>query len=127
MDKQLFSASTLVQIGDGKNSPFWEAKWLLGAAPKDLAPNLYRIARFKNRPVSKELQNSNWIRNVADISDTTQMEEFILLFMALSSVSLNNQPDKITWKWTKNDKYSVASAHECQFLGAFSAIPATRV
>jgi hypothetical protein len=107
MDKQLFSALTLVQIGDGKNSPFWEAKWLLGAAPKDLAPNLHRIARFKNRPVSKELQNSNWIRNVADISDTTQMEEFILLFMALSSVSLNNQPDKITWKWTKNSKYLV--------------------
>jgi hypothetical protein len=49
IDRQLFFASTEIQVGDGKGTPFWEARWLHGAAPKDLAPNLYKIARFKSR------------------------------------------------------------------------------
>jgi hypothetical protein len=46
------------------------------------------------------------------------LEEFAMLFMALESVTLNDQPDKIIWKWTKDGKYSVASAYYCQFIGA---------
>jgi hypothetical protein len=42
-------------VGNGNNSPFWEACWLEGAAPKDLAPNLYRRARFKGRSVFEEV------------------------------------------------------------------------
>jgi hypothetical protein len=55
-DKHLFFSSTKVLVGDGRNTPFWEARWLNGAAPKDLAPNLYATARFK-RTVQKELQS----------------------------------------------------------------------
>jgi hypothetical protein len=33
--------------------------------------------------------------------------------MALNSVTLTNQEDKMTWKWTTDGKYSVASAYEC--------------
>jgi hypothetical protein len=32
--------------------------------PKELAPNLYKIARFKTRIVQIELHNDNWIRNL---------------------------------------------------------------
>jgi hypothetical protein len=32
-----------------------------------LAPNLYKVARFKNRSVQVELRNSNWIRNLQNI------------------------------------------------------------
>lgn len=46
-DRELFFKSTYITLGNGKNMPFWEAKWLNGAAPKDLAPNLYNIARCK--------------------------------------------------------------------------------
>jgi hypothetical protein len=28
LDKDIFLCSTYIQIGDGKNTPFWEAKWL---------------------------------------------------------------------------------------------------
>ena len=62
-DRTLFFASTLFTVGDGKETPFWEAKWLNGTSPKELAPNLFAQARFKFRSVHDELKNYNWIRN----------------------------------------------------------------
>jgi hypothetical protein len=79
---------------------------------------LYKIARFKKRSVHTELTNCNWIKNMEDIQITTQLEEFTMLFMTLSVVTLNDQDDTISWRWTSNGCYSVASAYECQFLRA---------
>jgi hypothetical protein len=59
VDRALFFSSTYIVIGDGKNTPFWKAKWLNGAAPKDIAPSLFREARCKRRMVSVELHNLN--------------------------------------------------------------------
>jgi hypothetical protein len=60
-DRHLFFCSTVVTIENGKDSPFWEARWLHGIAPKELAPNLHKVARYKSRLVSYELQNNRWI------------------------------------------------------------------
>jgi hypothetical protein len=60
---------------------------LNGCAPKDLATDMDKIARFKTRSMHTELHNDNWIRNLHDIHNTTQMEECTLLLMALSSVA----------------------------------------
>jgi hypothetical protein len=67
-----------------------------------------------------ELENFGWIKNLQAIHNTEQLEEFILLFMALSPVTLNDQHDSISWKWTSDGNYSVSSAYECQFLGSMS-------
>jgi hypothetical protein len=83
--------------------------------PKDLAPNLYQIARRKERSVDIELQNLKWIRNIREIDSTPLLEEFTLLFMALSIVELRDNEDSIRWKWTTDGQYMVASAYECQF------------
>jgi hypothetical protein len=123
-DSQLFFSSTTIQIGNGANTSFWEAIWLQGAAPKDLAPNLYKIVRFKMRTVSTKLHNDKWISNLVGISTVTEMEEFTLLFMALSSVTLTDQPNSISWKWIQDGNYTVASAYECQFHGSFVKFPA---
>jgi hypothetical protein len=97
------------------------------AAPKDLAPNLYKIARFKSRLICTELQNYKWISNLANITSTQEMEEFTMLFMALAPVSLNSNPDTIKWRWTSNGQYSVASAYKCQFTGAIQKFPSRQV
>jgi hypothetical protein len=76
-DKHLFFSSTKVLVGDGRNTPFWEARWLNGAAPKDLAPNLYATARFK-RTVQKELHSLNWIRNLGQVNSPALLEEFTM-------------------------------------------------
>jgi hypothetical protein len=58
-----------------------------------MAPSLYRIARFKKRSVHKELQNRNWIRNIKGISLAQQLDEYIMLFMAISGIQLLDQKD----------------------------------
>ena len=42
VDRQLFRASTIVTVGNGKTAKFWEASWLQGKAPRDIAPRLYK-------------------------------------------------------------------------------------
>jgi hypothetical protein len=123
VDRQLFFCSTIISIGDGRNTPFGEARWLDGLAPKDLAPDLYQVARFKRRTMHTEMQNDSWIRNLQNISTTERMEEFILLFMAVSEVHLSNHRDEIQWKWTIDGCYIVALAYDCQFLGTMSRFP----
>lgn len=56
-DKHLFRAST---VGNGQRARFWDSPWLEGQAPRDLAPNLYHLARRKNLRVSQALQNASW-------------------------------------------------------------------
>lgn len=79
------------------NTPFWEANWLNGMSPKNLAPNLYECARFKFRTVHKELRNNNWITGLRDLNSQTLLDEFALLYTALSTVELNSSKDHIHW------------------------------
>jgi hypothetical protein len=126
-DKVLFFNSTYIQVGDGRNTPFWEARWLFGTAPKEMAPDLYAKVRFKSRSVHYELNNGRWIRNLGEITSSDLLEQFVMLHMTLSSISLTDQKDQIFWKWTNDRKFSVSSAYNCQFIGAMSTFPASHV
>jgi hypothetical protein len=77
-DRALFFSSTYIQVGDGRNTPFWEAKWLNAATLKDIAPNLYKMARMKNRIVFAELHNHSWIKNLREINSSIMLEEYIM-------------------------------------------------
>jgi hypothetical protein len=68
IDRALFFALTLIMVRDGKNTPFWEARWLNGISPKELALNLYLQAWFKYRTMHKELTNLNCNRNLKRIN-----------------------------------------------------------
>jgi hypothetical protein len=58
-DRALFFYSIYIHIGDGKNTPFWEARWLHGAVLKDIAPKLYERARIQGRMVYIEMKIFN--------------------------------------------------------------------
>jgi hypothetical protein len=113
----------------------WATAWTLrsgrlggyGAAPKDLAPNLYRQTHYKYRTVHKELQNLNWIKNLRSLNTQELLDEFFLLFAAVSEVSLSEGRDTIIWCWTRSGEYSTTSAYEAQFLGANSAFKASSI
>jgi hypothetical protein len=126
-NRSLFFATTVISVGDGANTPFWEANWLNGTSPKMLAPNLYKQARFKFRTVKRELNNMNWIKNLGQINTETLMDEFILMFIALNDVVLNEEKDTIAWKWARTGEYSAASAYEIQFLGSFLMFKASSI
>jgi hypothetical protein len=69
-------------VGDGNSIPFWEARWLHEAAPKDIAPSLFRNARFKSRTIAIELHNSIWIRNIGAINSPALLQECVTLHNA---------------------------------------------
>jgi hypothetical protein len=102
-------------------------KWLHGAAPKDLAPGLFRLTRYKNRFVVVELRNRNWIRSLSTINTLELLQEFIMLYTTLDSVHLTDQSGEVFWRWTSNGKFTVASAYNCQFKGAYTFFPAKDV
>jgi hypothetical protein len=124
-DRQLFFSSTQIIVGDGRNTPIWKSRCIDGVAPKDIAPNIFQKVRFKRRSVHTELQNMNWARNISDLDTTVLVAEFVMLFMSLEPVQLNQEKDVIKWRWTNAGIFSVFSAYNCQFKGSISQFPAT--
>lgn len=53
-----------------------------GEVPRYFAPHLFRLVRRKNRTVSPELQNVNWIRFLrARLTTSIHIQEFIGLWI----------------------------------------------
>jgi hypothetical protein len=116
---QLFRASTVVTVGSGERARFWDASWLDGRAPRDIAPNLYKLAWRKNNTVKENLQNQNWTRGLWRMASTEEIAEFVLLWGLLQDVQLNDQPDAIRWRWTVDGVYTAKSAYDIQFKGTY--------
>jgi hypothetical protein len=55
IDRELFYASTVVTIGDGKMAPFWCSNWINGTMAKSIAPLRYEKARRKKITVHQAL------------------------------------------------------------------------
>lgn len=79
VDRQLFSASTMVTIGKVNIAEFWEASWLQGRAPRVIAPSLYKLARRKHLKVKDQLLNQSWTQGLWRISSVEEMVEFVAL------------------------------------------------
>jgi hypothetical protein len=44
-DSDLFAASTKVTKGNEKKALFWEAAWINGRRPKDIAPLIFYVSK----------------------------------------------------------------------------------
>lgn len=119
VDLQLFRVSTVVTIGNGHTAQFWNSSWLDGKAPRDIAPNLYNLAWRKNKTVHEEIIEHNWTRGLWRMNSVTEMAEFLLLWDSVQNITLNDQPDAITWRWSANGEYSAKTAYLAQFRGSY--------
>jgi len=63
-DRLLFAAATKITIGNGKKTSFWYGAWSQGQRLKDIAPNLFKISKRKNRSLYVATQNQNWIKDL---------------------------------------------------------------
>jgi hypothetical protein len=95
VDKQLFRASTEVILGNGRKAKFWDSAWIFGQAPRDIAPNLFKLAWRKNQTVAEDLENNNWTRGLWRMSTATEIAELISLWEAVSGVQLTDVNTKI--------------------------------
>jgi hypothetical protein len=104
----------------GKRHNSGHDKWLNGSAPIDLAPNLYKLARYKSRMAEKELRNKRWMGVAHHINSREQLVEFIKLWNLIKSINLREyENDHIQWKWIAIEVYSTASAYHLQFQGSY--------
>ena len=127
IDRQLFRASIVVTIGDGNKAYFWKSSWLNGRAPMDITPGLYKLALRKNRKVNEELQDQSWTRGLWCMSSVEEMAEFVILWDLVQQVSLNDQEDQLSWRWTANGSYSSKSAYLAQFNGSYCSFKASYI
>jgi hypothetical protein len=72
-DRDLFAASTVVSIGNGKTVSFWTSSWLQGRTSKNLAPNLFRKTRRKKVSVHKALQDNKWIMHILPLQTAQEI------------------------------------------------------
>jgi hypothetical protein len=118
-DIALFRVSTMIYLGNRRKAIFWHDKWLHGSVPIDIAPNLYKLARFKSRSVARELRNKSWMGAARHISSREELVKFIKLWSLIKSINLReDENDHIQWKWTPNGVYAMASAYHMQFQGS---------
>jgi hypothetical protein len=78
-DVDLFNASTIVTIGDGKMTDFWRSSWIQGQAPKNIAPTLFMKAKRKNISVCQALTNNHWMHFCSPYTHEEEIKEFISL------------------------------------------------
>lgn len=127
VDKQLFRASTRVTVGNGNRARFWESAWLDGKAPRDLAPNLYKLAWRKRQSVRDDMMNGNWTRGLWRMTTAEELAEMESLLMLLSEVHLTNREDKFVWKWTADGVYTAKSAYNAQLIGSHCTFVASAI
>jgi hypothetical protein len=119
----LFAASTVVTIGNGKTASFWTSSWIQGRTPKDLAPNLFRKTRRKKISVYKALHDNKWIMHILPLQTLQEIQEYVELWEQISSTQLiENREDTIRWKWTNDGEYTTQSAYCVQFEGSYSKL-----
>jgi hypothetical protein len=119
-DMEIFYAATTITLGNGRKTHFWQAPWLEGKMPKNIAPKIYEICKRKNWKVSQALQDDEWIRKLSGEATLSieHLTQFVQLWALIQNVHLDEHvEDDIVWKLTGNGQYSAASAYKLQFFG----------
>lgn len=81
VDSSLFDACTKIALCRGDKAKFWTSRWLYGAAPADLAPNLFRLSRFKKLSVAQAFVGDKWMQGLHRITTEVQLCEFTSLWI----------------------------------------------
>jgi hypothetical protein len=96
-DRALFNAVTIVHLGNGKKTSFWNSRWLNGESLAARFPLLYNHNRQKNRTVASALGNNRWINDIDHNLSPQIISDYLKLFDQLEGVSLSDsQPDSIS-------------------------------
>ena len=99
VDRQLFRESTVVTLGNGATTSFWQSSWMNGQAPMDLYLDLFKLAWRKNTRVKEEFLNQNWTRGLWRMETVSQMANIVELWDAVQQRKFNDEQDTIKWRW----------------------------
>lgn len=83
---ELFRTCTTISLGNGQRATFWHDRWLQGKSPKEIAPDLYRLAWRKNENVATGLTNGQWKRGLRRLSTTEEINQYFELWALVREV-----------------------------------------
>jgi hypothetical protein len=66
-ERDLFFASTYIELGNGLTARFWEDRWINGYSVCEIAPALYACipkGRRSRRTVADGLAGNGWARDI---------------------------------------------------------------
>lgn len=105
-DRDLFDASTIITVRDGKTAVFWTSTWIQGTSPRNLAPTLFQKAKRKKISVQKAIQDNRWISHILPIQTPQEIQEYIVLWEHVQGTRLQEDAeDTIRWRWTNDGEY----------------------
>ena len=119
-DMDLFYASTLITVGNGKKTSFWDAPWVNGLKPRNIAPLIFKISSRKKWCIHDALLNNAWFHKIKMNEEFSiqHLHQFVNLWVQIHDFQLDNDlEDTITWTTSANGVYSAKSAYRAQFLG----------
>lgn len=119
-DYDLFYAFTTITVGNGARTPFWDAPWVQGRKPKDIAPLIYDATVRKNWKIREALLDNAWISKIklSNNFSIAHFHQFLQLWSSIRGFQLqHDMEDEIVWKHTDSGHYSAASAYKAQFHG----------
>jgi hypothetical protein len=123
----LFRACTTIAVGNGTCTKFWNDKWLQGQIPKEIAPNIFKLAWRKNHTPAQGLNAGKWMQGLQRKVTSEEIEQFIKLWSLIAQVQRTVEPDKITWPFIANGVYTSRSAYHAQFIGSYTDYEWNRV
>lgn len=122
-DRELFAASTVVMIGDGKTAKFWTSSWADGRTPMSFAPTLLKKAKRKKLSVWNALQKNRWMSHISPLLTAAEIQEYVLLWEAVQQIHIDTtREDTVIWHWTTDGEYTSKSAYHIQFEGTFNKL-----
>ena len=117
----MFQASIFVELGDGRKALFWSDRWLQGKSLLDLAPCLCNAVATRvkqQRTVAEALHNDQWIADISGALTVQVLLEYLQIWDRVRQTQLlQDQPDKICWRWTADKVFSTSSAYLAFFIG----------
>jgi hypothetical protein len=119
--RDFFRASTRTVIGNSRRTLFWLDSWLDGVSIRTLAPTLLTFVpkRIANRlTVAEALPGRHWVRTIGGGVTTPAAAEYLRLWHAVSGITLNENQDRMVWRWTLDGGFTVRSAYRALHLGS---------
>jgi hypothetical protein len=97
---------------------FWEDMWLGGKSLSSQYPALYNIITHKNVRVADVLASTPLNINFRQVLRDDTWEPWLNLVQRLTSIQLNDEPDRFSWNLTSFGVFSVKSLYADLFFGA---------
>jgi len=119
--RDFFRASTRTIIGNGRRTLFWLDSWLDGVSIRTLAPTLLTFVpkRIANRlTVAEALPGRHWVRTIGGGVTAPATVEYLRLWHAVSGITLNENQDRMVWRWTSDGGFTVRLAYRALHLGS---------